>query len=161
MSSNFKIGLGFDSHGFQEGKKLFLGGVEIPFEFGFKAHSDGDLLIHSIIDAILGAAGKGNIGEKFPDTDDKYKNISSLKLLNQSYEFIRTEFEIINIDSTVIMEKPKIGTYIEQMKKNISNILKINKNNINIKGKTSEGMGFIGKGEGAAAFTVVLLEGIN
>lgn len=153
--------MGFDSHVFQKGRKFILGGVEIPFEFGFKAHSDGDVLLHSIIDAILGAAGKGNIGEKFPDNKKKYKDISSVELLRQSYELIKTDFHIINIDSTVILEKPKIQPYIEEMKEKICEILSIGKNDINIKGKTSEGMGFVGKGEGAAVLTTVLLEGIN
>jgi 2-C-methyl-D-erythritol 2,4-cyclodiphosphate synthase len=161
MSSKLKIGFGYDSHRFSKGRKFVLGGVEIPWEMGFIAHSDGDLLIHSLIDALLGASGKGNIGLRYPDSDEKYKDISSLKLLEDTFVFLKNEYRISNIDSTIILEQPKINPYLEQMKKNISKILNISNDSINIKGKTSEGMGLVGKGEGAAVFTVVLLERIS
>ncbi|MFC1726709.1 2-C-methyl-D-erythritol 2,4-cyclodiphosphate synthase [candidate division KSB1 bacterium] len=156
-----KIGFGYDSHRFSKGRKLVLGGVEIPWEMGFIAHSDGDVLIHSLIDALLGASGQGNIGLRYPDSDEKYKDISSLKLLEDTFVFLENEYRIVNIDSTIILEKPKINPFLEQMKKNISKILNISNNSINIKGKTSEGMGLVGKGEGAAVFTVVLLERVS
>ena len=161
MSKKFKIGFGYDSHRFSKERKLILGGVEIPWEMGLVAHSDGDVLIHSLIDALLGASGKGNIGSKYPDSDDKYKNISSLKLLEDTFSCINNEYIIVNIDSTIILEKPKLNPYLENMKSNICNILNISVDCINIKGKTSEGMGLVGRGEGAAVFTVVLLERVG
>jgi len=160
MISKYKIGFGFDSHRFGKGKKLVIGGVEIPCGKGFVAHSDGDVLIHSVIDAILGASGKGNIGERYPDSDNKYKNISSVELLSDTYKLIKTEYSVVNIDCTVILEEPNIRRYVDKMRETISKILNISTRQINVKGKTSEGMGFAGKGEGAAAFSVILLERI-
>jgi 2-C-methyl-D-erythritol 4-phosphate cytidylyltransferase/2-C-methyl-D-erythritol 2,4-cyclodiphosphate synthase len=149
-------GIGYDTHKFEKNKKLILGGVEIPCEYGLKAHSDGDVVIHSLIDALLGAAGYGDIGEFFPDNDNRYKNISSIKLLEEIYDVLqKTGFEIVNCDITIITEKPKLKNYKTKIQRNLSNILKTN---VNIKATTNEKMGFIGRGEGIAVFSVANLK---
>ncbi|MCX7877411.1 MAG: 2-C-methyl-D-erythritol 2,4-cyclodiphosphate synthase [Ignavibacteria bacterium] len=154
-----KIGLGYDVHSFIKGRKLILGGVHIPYEKGLKGHSDADVLLHSICDALLGAAGLGDIGLHFPNTDKRWKNISSLKLLEQVETLLKIKkFIIINIDSVIILEEPKISNYITEMKKNISRALKINTSAISIKSTTSEGLGFIGKKQGCAAYSVCLIK---
>ncbi|MEW6600153.1 MAG: 2-C-methyl-D-erythritol 2,4-cyclodiphosphate synthase [Nitrospirota bacterium] len=152
-----RIGSGYDSHRLVEGRKLIIGGVDIPFEKGLMGHSDADVLCHAVIDAVLGALGAGDIGTIFPDTDAKWKDASSITLLSKIVELVKQRgFEILWIDSTVIAEKPKLGPYMEMMKKNIS-VAGIPSGAINIKAKTNEGMGFIGKGEGIAAQAVCLL----
>ncbi|MCE5195018.1 MAG: 2-C-methyl-D-erythritol 2,4-cyclodiphosphate synthase [Nitrospiraceae bacterium] len=152
------MGFGYDSHRLVEGRKLIIGGVEIPFEKGLLGHSDADVLCHAIIDAILGAIGLGDIGRHFPDTDNKWKGASSLSLLKYTVELCREDgFKISWIDTTIIMEKPKLLLYIENMKANIHSA-GIPSGMINIKAKTNEGMGFVGKGEGAAAYAVCVLE---
>ncbi len=152
-----RIGFGYDSHKLVEGRKLIIGGVEIPFEKGLSGHSDADVLCHAIIDAIIGALGLGDIGKHFPDTDAQWKDASSIELLSKTVELMKNNnFEILWIDSTVIAEKPKLGPFIHEMKNNISKT-GIPLNLINIKAKSNEGMGFIGKGEGIAAQTVCLL----
>ncbi|MFZ1320416.1 MAG: 2-C-methyl-D-erythritol 2,4-cyclodiphosphate synthase [Ignavibacteria bacterium] len=154
--NNFRTGFGYDVHKFSEDRKLILGGVEIPFDKGLAGHSDADVLLHAVCDAILGAAGFKDIGHQFPDTDPEYKNISSLILLKRSYELIRNSgWEIANIDCTLVLEKPKIYKYTDQMKKNISDI--IMSNEISIKATTSEGIGFVGKEEGCVAYATVLI----
>ena len=153
-----RIGLGYDSHRLTEGRKLVIGGVEIPFEKGLTGHSDADVLCHAIIDAIIGALGLGDIGKHFPDTDKKWKDASSIELLSKTVELIRkNNFEILWIDSTVIAEKPKLEPFINKMKENLSKT-GIPLNLINIKAKTNEKMGFIGNGEGMAAQAVCLLK---
>jgi len=153
-----RIGLGYDSHRLTEGRKLVIGGVEIPFEKGLTGHSDADVLCHAIIDAIIGALGLGDIGKHFPDTDAKWKDASSIELLSKTVELIRkNNFEILWIDSTVIAEKPKLEPFINKMKENLSKT-GIPLNLINIKAKTNEKMGFIGNGEGMAAQAVCLLK---
>ena len=153
-----KIGIGYDSHKFVEGRKLFLGGVEIPYAFGLFAHSDGDVLIHALIDAILGALNLGDIGMFFPDTDTQYKDIRSTILLQKIADLLaKKNAEIINIDSVLMLEAPKISPYTEEMKDTLSQILKIQKAQISIKAKTNEGMGFVGKKEGIASIVVVLI----
>jgi len=153
-----RIGLGYDSHRLAEGRKLVIGGVEIPFEKGLAGHSDADVLCHAIIDAIIGALGLGDIGKHFPDTDKKWKDASSIELLSKTVELIRkNNFEILWIDSTVIAEKPKLEPFINKMKENLSKT-GIPLNLINIKAKTNERMGFIGNGEGMAAQAVCLLK---
>lgn len=153
-----RIGTGYDSHRLVEGRKLILGGVEIPFEKGLLGHSDADVLCHAIIDAIVGALGEGDIGRHFPDTDAKWKNASSIDLLTKTVELMKQKgFDIVNIDSTVIAEKPKLLPYIEKMKENISKA-GIPLYSINIKAKSNEGMGFTGRGEGIAAQAVCLLK---
>ena len=153
-----KIGIGYDSHKFVEGRKLFLGGVEIPYECGLFAHSDGDVLIHALIDAILGVLNLGDIGMFFPDTDPQYKDIRSTMLLQKIADLLSEKnAKIINIDSVLMLEAPKISPYTEEMKNMLSQILKIQKERISIKAKTNEGMGFVGKKEGIASIVVVLL----
>jgi len=138
-----------------------IGGIEVPYKFGLLAHSDGDVLIHSIIDALLGACGLRDIGTLFPNSDDEYEGIDSKKLLVIVFEKILNEgFEVVNIDSTVIAEEPKLGHYIQKMRETIASILKMPFQNVNVKAKTNEGMGFIGKKEGIASISVVLVEKI-
>ncbi len=154
-----RAGIGYDIHAFEEGRKLFLGGVEIENEMGLGGHSDADVLIHSIMDALLGAAGLDDIGIHFPNNDKKYRNISSLLLLNEVKKKIENAgFKIINIDSVVILEAPKIAPHIKSMKRKIAEALEIEESRINIKATTSEGMGFCGRNEGAAAQSIALLQ---
>lgn len=156
-----RTGIGYDSHRLIEGRKLILGGVEIPFEKGLLGHSDADVLCHAIIDAIIGALGSGDIGRHFPDTDDKWKDASSIELLSKVVELMKqTGFDIIWVDSIIIAESPKLVPYIDKMKENISGA-GILPNLINIKAKSNEGMGFIGRGEGMAAQAVCLLKKSN
>jgi 2-C-methyl-D-erythritol 2,4-cyclodiphosphate synthase len=153
-----KVGIGYDVHRLVRGRRLVLGGVQIPFEKGLSGHSDADVLTHSICDAILGALGKGDIGRHFPDTDPKYKDISSLILLKKVSEIMtEVNFQVNNLDSVIIAEKPHLAPYIEDMEKNLSRVLKINRELINIKATTNEGLGWIGKGEGIAAYSIVSL----
>jgi 2-C-methyl-D-erythritol 2,4-cyclodiphosphate synthase len=157
-----KVGIGFDSHRLVEGRSLILGGVEIPNDRGLLGHSDADVLLHTICDAILGALGEGDIGGHFPDTDPAYKNISSMKLLMIVKELANKKGYIVNnIDTTVILEKPKLKGYVNKMIHNISQVLNVEEDVINIKATTNEGMGFIGKGEGIAAFAVVSIRKEN
>lgn len=158
-SNNFFTGIGFDIHTFEDKKKMFLGGVKIPCEYGFKAHSDGDVLIHSCIDALLGACGAGDIGEFFPDTDEKYKNIDSKLLLEQIVNFVNSVgYEIVNVDLTIIAQKPKINPYKDEIKTSMAKFLKIEKQFINIKATTAEKMGFIGREEGVAVQSITTLK---
>jgi 2-C-methyl-D-erythritol 2,4-cyclodiphosphate synthase len=155
---NIKIGQGIDFHRLEKGLKLFIGGVDIPSEKGCVAHSDGDVLLHAVCDALLGAAGLSDIGHYFPDSRAEFKNIDSKILLETTYRLVRESgFSIVNIDSTVCLEKPKIGPYIKEMKKAISSILDTNPENIGIKATTAEKLGFIGKEEGVVALAVVLI----
>lgn len=152
-----RIGLGYDSHRLVKGRKLILGGVEIPFEKGLHGHSDADVLCHAIIDSIIGALGLGDIGKHFPDTDNRWKDASSIELLSKTIELMKKNgFEVLWVDSIVIVERPKLELFIDRMKENISKT-DIPLNSINIKAKTNEGMGFIGNGEGIAAQAVCLL----
>lgn len=153
-----RIGFGYDAHRLTEGRDLILGGVKIPFEKGLDGHSDADVLIHAIIDAILGAASYGDIGYNFPDDDSRYKNIDSTELLKKTeILMLKSGYKIGNIDSTIIAQEPKLIKYIPKMKKNISKILGIDIYDINIKATTEEKMGFTGRKEGIAAHAVVLL----
>ncbi|SHF06958.1 2-C-methyl-D-erythritol 2,4-cyclodiphosphate synthase [Marinitoga hydrogenitolerans DSM 16785] len=151
-----RIGFGYDVHPFEKNKKLYIGGVEIPAEKGLKGHSDGDVLIHSIIDALLGALGMENIGQLFPETEE-YKNIDSKILLKKTMEKLKN-IKIINIDSTVITSYVKINQYKNEMKKILSNLMNIDESQINIKGKSGNGLGIGGKNEGIEAYAVVLIE---
>jgi 2-C-methyl-D-erythritol 2,4-cyclodiphosphate synthase len=156
---NIRIGQGIDFHRLETGLDLWLGGIKIPADKGCLAHSDGDVLLHAICDAILGAAGFEDIGHQFPDTDPEYKNIDSKVLLNRSFDLVKKGgFHIINIDCTVCLEKPKISPFIPEMKTAISEILETLPENISIKATTAEKLGFIGKEEGAVAIAVALLE---
>jgi|SRR5208283_1724429 2-C-methyl-D-erythritol 4-phosphate cytidylyltransferase/2-C-methyl-D-erythritol 2,4-cyclodiphosphate synthase len=150
---SLRTGFGYDSHRFAEDRKLILGGVEIPFEKGLYGHSDADALIHAICDALLGAAGAGDIGRHFPDNDPQYKNISSMIILERVKKLIKAKgFSINNIDATVVMETPKLAPYAGEMVSNIASVLNIAKTAVNIKAKTNEGMGFTGRNEGIAVF---------
>ncbi len=153
-------GTGFDIHPFEDNKQMYLGGVKIEgLDYGFKAHSDGDVLIHSIIDAILGAAGAGDIGEFFPDTDEKYKGVDSKLLLNSIVTFIyNVGYEIVNIDVTIIAQQPKINPYKIQIKNTIAKLLNIEKQFVNIKATTAEKLGFIGRKEGVAVQSIATLK---
>ena len=152
-----RVGMGYDVHRLVEGKRLILGGVGIPFEKGLLGHSDGDVLLHTVCDALLGAAGKGDIGQHFPDTDPEYKDISSLVLL-EKVKLIIKEYRINNIDSIVVAQGPKLAHYLEKMRENIAQVLKIDKDRINIKATTTEKLGPIGRGEGIAAYAIVSVE---
>ena len=154
-----RIGQSTDIHRLKEGRRLILGGVEIPFEKGCDGHSDGDALLHAIIEAIFGAMGLNDIGTHFPDNDDAYKDISSLLLLEKCKDIMEENgYRIVNIDSLIILEKPKLREYISKMRETIAAILGIDETQINVKATTSETMGFIGNGEGVMAQAVVLLE---
>lgn len=153
-----RAGIGYDSHRLVEGRKLIIGGVEIPFEKGLAGHSDADVLCHAITDAIIGALGLGDIGIHFPDTDPEWKDASSIKMLSQITKLVKQKgFDLHYIDSIVIAEKPKLLTFIDAMKENISKS-GVPKDSLNIKAKTNEGMGLIGKSEGIAAQAVCLLK---
>jgi 2-C-methyl-D-erythritol 2,4-cyclodiphosphate synthase len=153
-----RVGIGFDVHRLVEGRKLVLGGVVIPFEKGLLGHSDADVLLHSVCDAILGALGEGDIGRHFPDDDSKYKDISSLKLLEEVNRLMKAkQFHINNIDAVIAAEKPKMADYISTMKKNIASALGSDSERINIKATSTEGLGFVGRGEGISAYSVVSL----
>lgn len=150
-----RCGVGYDSHRFAKGRKLIIGGVTIDYEYGLLGHSDADVLIHAIIDSLLGAAGLSDIGTYFPDTDENYKDVSSLKLLEKTKELLRKEDStIINIDNIIIAQEPKMRPYIDEMKKNISKALCIDEKKISIKSKTNEGMGFVGKKQGIVSLSV-------
>ena len=158
-SNNFFTGTGFDIHAFEDNKEMFLGGIKLPYQYGFKAHSDGDVLIHSVIDALLGAIGAGDIGEFFPDTSDKYKNIDSKLLLNYIVTFIQNVgYEIVNVDTTIIAQKPKINPFKNEIKNSMAKLLKIEKQFINIKATTAEKMGFIGREEGVAVQSIATVK---
>lgn len=154
-----KIGSSMDIHPLVKGRKLILGGIIIESEYGCYAHSDGDVLLHSITEAIIGALGKGDLGEHFPDSDDKYKDIDSSILLNNILGIMKKEHYVINnLDCSIILEKPKLGKYKEKIRKNIARLLSINEANVNIKAGTMEGIGEIGKNEAVMAFCSILLE---
>ncbi len=154
-----RIGIGHDVHPFVEGRKLILGGVEIPFEKGLKGHSDADALSHAIGDALLGALALGDLGKHFPDTDPKYKGFSSLKFLEEIMKMISEKgYEVENIDSILIVEQPKMANYIPPMIKNIARALKVSEGQVSVKATREEGLGFTGKGEGMAAKAIVLLK---
>jgi len=154
-----RVGIGFDIHSFDTGRKLILGGIEIEYYKGLKGHSDADVLVHAIMDALLGAAGLRDIGMYFPNNNSQYKNISSLVLLKEVKKIISDKgFEIINIDSTLILEKPKVSAYIPAMLKKLSEVLDLDTGCIGIKATTTEGLGFCGREEGVAAQSVALLQ---
>lgn len=147
-----RIGMGYDVHRLIEGRKLIIGGVKIPFEKGLLGHSDADVLLHAIKDALLGAAALGDIGKHFPDNDEKYKDADSLMLLKEVDKLIREKGYVVNnIDATIIAESPKMAPHIEKMRENIATALDVSKDQINVKATTTEGLGFTGKGEGIAA----------
>ena len=153
-----RIGTGYDFHRLVTQRKLVLGGVEIPYDKGLLGHSDADVLTHAICDAILGGAGLPDIGHCFPDTDDRFKNIYSIRLLGQAMEMVRTRgYEIGNIDATVFAEAPKLAPHRDAIRECLAGALMVSRNQVNVKATTTEGVGAIGKGEGIAAMCVVLL----
>jgi 2-C-methyl-D-erythritol 2,4-cyclodiphosphate synthase len=153
-----RIGFGYDSHRFAEGRRLIIGGVEVAHEKGLLGHSDADALIHAVVDAILGALGEGDIGAHFPDTDPHLKGISSLVILKRVADLaVQKGYTVNNVDSTVILEKPRLSPSVEEMRRNIAKVLGTESSRVNVKAKTNEKMGFIGRGEGIAAFAVVTL----
>jgi len=157
-----RAGIGYDVHKLVEGRQLIIGGVNIPFEKGLLGHSDADVLVHAIMDALLGAAGLGDIGRHFPDTDKEYKDISSILLLNRVGRIILDKgFSIANIDSTIIAQSPRMSVYIEEMKNNIAGTLELSVEHVNIKATTTEGLGYEGQGLGIAAYSVALLNSLS
>ncbi len=159
MISEFRIGHGYDVHRLTKDRKLILGGVEIPHTLGLLGHSDADVLIHAVMDAIIGALGLGDIGKHFPDTSDKYKDISSMVLLSKVKELMDSRnASIVNIDATLILQKPKIAPYIDKMSSNIAFCLGCEKARVNVKATTEERLGFTGNEEGVSAHSVVMLE---
>jgi 2-C-methyl-D-erythritol 2,4-cyclodiphosphate synthase len=153
-----RIGMGYDVHRLTEGRKLIMGGVEIPYEKGLLGHSDADVLLHAIMDALLGAAALGDIGKHFPDTDPAYKGISSLKLLGEVGRLLEENFFFIeNIDATIIAQAPKMRPHIDTMRENIANALGIAVEQVNVKATTEEGLGFTGSGEGISSQAICLL----
>ena len=155
----YRIGNGYDVHRLIKGRKLILGGVDIPHGLGLDGYSDADVLCHALSDSLLGACGAGDLGKYFPDTDNKWKGVSSLVLLEKSGELVAERgFQISNIDTTIVAQQPKIGPHIESMTTNISETLKIDPTQINIKATTTERLGFTGREEGIAAYAVALLQ---
>ena len=158
MALDLRIGHGFDVHRFKRGRKLMLGGVEIPYALGLAGHSDADVVLHALINALLGAMGKGDIGAHFPDTDPRYKGISSALLLKQVLKMVaREKFRLVNGDITVIAEKPRLAPYAKKIRANLAPLLNVPPQRINLKAVTTEGLGWIGAGKGMAATAVVLL----
>lgn len=153
-----RVGLGYDVHRFVKGRKLFLGGVEIPHALGLDGHSDADVLIHAVCDALLGAIGRGDIGEHFPNSDPQYKNISSVKLLDMVFSLVRKEgYSVNNLDAIVVAEEPNLKAYKQAMQERLAQSLGVESRAVNIKATTNEGMGFTGRKEGMAAYATVLL----
>lgn len=153
-----RIGQSKDIHRLVSGRKLILGGIEIPYEKGLLGHSDADVLLHAIIESIIGAMGEGDIGKHFPDTDEQYKGISSLVLLSKTKELMDLKsYKIGNIDSLIMIEKPKMAPYISLMRENVAKVLDCDINQINIKATRGEGLGYIGRGEGVEAYSICLL----
>lgn len=156
--TDFRVGHGYDVHRFAEDRKLILGGVEIDFELGLLGHSDADVLLHAVSDALLGAAGLGDIGKHFPDTDATFKNIDSRILLRRVAELIKNEgYSVSNVDCTIVAQKPKLAPHIQNMKQNIAEDLSIDETRVNVKATTEEGLGFTGEMKGISAHAVALI----
>lgn len=158
MKLPYRIGNGYDVHALVENRKLILGGVEIDFHLGLKGHSDADVLLHAISDALLGALALGDIGKHFPDTDPKYKGADSQILLKEVYKMVKDKgYLTANIDAVIVMQKPKLAPHIEEMRKNIAGLLECDIDQISVKATTSEKLGFVGKEEGVESFATVLI----
>lgn len=154
-----RVGIGYDVHPLTEGRKLILGGTDIPHDRGLAGHSDGDVLLHSIADALLGGAGKDDIGNLFPDNDPRYEGISSMSILTRvQRELLEEGFRVHNVDAVIVAEEPRLSPYIAQMRKNIAQVLGIKPERVGVKSTTSEGLGFLGKKRGIACWSVVSLE---
>ncbi|PKQ19590.1 MAG: 2-C-methyl-D-erythritol 2,4-cyclodiphosphate synthase [Actinobacteria bacterium HGW-Actinobacteria-6] len=157
--SDLRIGIGYDVHAFADGRALMLGGVDVPFERGLLGHSDADVLVHAVMDAIVGAMREGDIGRLFPDDDSSYKGVSSIELLEQVAALATTRgFRIVDVDSTLVLQAPKVAPYREQMQENMAHALGLAVDAVGVKATTTEGLGFVGHEEGAAAYAVALLE---
>ena len=157
-----RVGIGYDVHRLTEGRDLIIGGVNIPYEKGLLGHSDADVLLHAVMDALLGAAALGDIGKHFPDTDVRYKGASSMKLMECVQELLEEKgYRVVNVDATIIAQRPKLRPYIEEMEKNIADTLKIENDQINVKATTEEGLGFTGAGEGISSQAICMLEKIT
>ncbi|MGI6092611.1 MAG: 2-C-methyl-D-erythritol 2,4-cyclodiphosphate synthase [Veillonellaceae bacterium] len=153
-----RAGIGYDVHRLVENRKLILGGVEIEYQLGLEGHSDADVLLHAIKDALLGAAALGDIGRHFPDSDQQYKGASSLMLLARVKEIIADHgYAVNNIDATIVAQKPKLAAYIPQMNKNIAKTLEVSDNQVNVKATTTEGLGFVGQGQGISAYAIATI----
>ena len=154
-----RTGIGVDSHRFEAGRPLVLGGVDIPNEEGLAGHSDADVLTHAIIDALLGAAGLGDIGQHFPDTDARFKDADSIELLRTVVVFLADNgFRILHVDATVMMERPKLSPYRDAMRETLAGVLQVGLGHVNVKATTGEGMGFVGRGEGVATMAVATID---
>ena len=157
-----RTGIGYDAHAFASGRALILGGVDIPHEEGLDGHSDADVLAHAIIDALLGAAGVGDIGQHFPDDDERYEGADSLELLRTVVSFLEQHhLAIRHVDATVVIERPKLAPYRDAIRESLAGAMRIGLGHVNVKATTGEGMGFIGRGEGAAALAVATLERVD
>ena len=159
MTAPYRMGHGFDVHRLQRGRKLILGGVEIPHPYGLVGHSDADVLLHALMNALLGAIGRGDIGMHFPDTDPRYKEISSAKLMKRVLRLVEeTGFRMVNGDVTVVAQKPRLAPFYPQIRRRLARLMGISQDAMNIKAATTEQLGWLGKGQGMAAMAVVLLE---
>ncbi|MCL5987015.1 MAG: 2-C-methyl-D-erythritol 2,4-cyclodiphosphate synthase [Actinobacteria bacterium] len=157
-----KVGLGFDVHRFTRGRDLVIGGVRIPNEEGLLGHSDADVLVHAIMDALLGSFSEKDIGQHFPNTDKEFENISSIELLSRVGKILqKAGRKIVNIDSVILLESPKVSPHSDEMRENIARALGINKDDVSIKATTSEGLGYVGRGEGAACYAVAMTESVD
>jgi 2-C-methyl-D-erythritol 2,4-cyclodiphosphate synthase len=152
------VGIGYDSHRLLAGRRMVIGGVEIPGELGLDGHSDADVLAHAITDALLGAAGLGDIGEHFPDTDERWRDADSMQLLAEVVESVQNAgFELVNVDCTVVMERPKLAPHRQAIRDGLAAVLGLDARRVNVKASTGEGIGFVGRGEGVAALAVAAL----
>ena len=155
-----RVGFGYDVHPLVTGRPLFLGGIEIPYLFGLQGHSDADVLVHAICDALLGAVAEGDIGKHFPNTDPQYRDIRSSILLKKVMNKVKEKgFHLLNVDATIVAQKPKLSDFIPRMVRQIAEVLEIEPGRVNVKATTTEGLGFAGRGEGIAAYAVALVEG--
>jgi len=160
VKNNYRIGMGYDVHPFVEGRPLILGGVQIPDHQGLAGHSDADCLAHAICDALLGAISAGDLGRHFPDTDPQYKDVESLLLLNKVIEMVEQKgFRITNIDATIVAQAPRLAPFLPHMEDRLATTMGIEKERVNVKATSTEGLGFTGRGEGIAAYAVALVEG--
>lgn len=157
-----RIGIGYDSHRFEAGRRLVLGGVEIPHTAGLAGHSDADVIVHAIIDALLGAAGLGDIGTHFPPTDERWRDADSIELLRAAMNVLaEVNYQVVNVDATLICEAPRVGPHVTEMRERIAGAVGIGPRHVSVKGKTNEGMGWIGRGEGVAAIAVAAIDRIE
>lgn len=154
-----RVGIGYDVHPLVDGRKLVLGGVEIPFDRGLAGHSDGDVLVHAVIDALLGAAGKGDIGKHFPSADSQYEGVHSLELLTRvRWEALGPEWQIGNVDATIVAQEPKLAPFAARMRALLAQALEVGEGKVNVKATSTDGLGFTGNGEGIAAYAITLIE---